>query len=213
MQRFLLVISCVFPLLAADLLAADIDVPRTLKGIEDHYNRAQTLSLSFVETSKIQGRQRTEKGDLFLRKPGRMRWQYTAPAGKLFISDGKFVYSYTPQDNRAEKMKMKETDDMRAPLAFLLGRLEFNKDFREFRSHPEDGGIYITAIPKSDKLPYTEVSFLAGPDFVIRKLEVKGQDNSLLQFVFDNEKPNPAIPDTLFRFTPPPGAEYVDSSK
>ncbi len=194
------------------LLAADIDVPRTLKGVEDHYNRAQTLSLSFVEMSKIQGRQRTEKGDLFLRKPGRMRWQYTAPAGKLFISDGKFVYSYTPGDNRAEKMKMKETDDMRAPLAFLLGRLEFNKDFREFRAHAEDGGTYITAIPKSDKLPYTEVSFLAGPDFTIRKLEVKGQDNSLLQFSFENEKQNPPVPDMMFRFTPPAGAEYVDSS-
>ena len=208
MRRFLLLaIWCVFP-----VVAAAIDVPGTLKGIEDHYNRAQTLSLSFVETSKIQGRQRTEKGDLFLRKPGRMRWQYSAPAGKLFISDGKFVYAYTPQDNRAEKMKMKETDDMRAPLAFLLGRLEFNKDFREFRAHSEDGGTYITAIPKSDKLPYTEVSFLAGPDFVIRKLEVKGQDNSLLQFDFANEKQNPPVPDNLFRFAPPAGAEYVDSS-
>src|SRR5258708_742411 len=185
------------------LNAPEIDVPRTLKGIEDRYNRTQTLQLSFTESYKVQGRARVEKGDLFLRKPGRMRWQYTTPAGKLFISDGKFVYSYTPQDNRAEKMKMKETDDMRAPLAFLLGRLEFNKDFREFRAHAEDGGTYITAIPKSDKLPYTEVSFLAGPDFVIRKLEVKGQDNSLLHFSFENEKQNPPVPDTLFRFTPP----------
>ena len=70
----------------------------------------------------------------------------------------------------------------------------------------------VRAIPKSDKLPYTEVSFLAAPDFTIRRLEVKGQDNSLLQFTFENEKQNPPVPDTLFRFTPPPGAEYVDSS-
>ena len=199
-------------LLSSAGFSADIDIAGTLKGIENHYNRAQTLTLSFAETSKQQGRQRVEKGDLFLRKPGRMRWQYTAPAGKLFVSDGKFIYSYTPQDNRAEKMKMKETDDMRAPLAFLLGRLEFNKDFREFRARAEDGGTFITAIPKSDKLPYTEVSFLAAPDFTIRRLEVKGQDNSLLQFTFENEKQNPPVPDTLFRFTPPPGAEYVDSS-
>jgi outer membrane lipoprotein carrier protein len=195
------------------LSAAGIDVPRTLRGIEDRYNRTQTLQLSFTETYKLQGRARVEKGDLFLRKPGRMRWQYTAPAGKLFISDGKFIYSYTPQDNRAEKMKLKETDDMRAPLAFLLGRLDFNKDFREFRAHPEDGGVFITAIPKSDKLPYSEVSFLAGPDFAIRRLEVKGQDNSLLEFTFENEKKDPPVSDALFQFTPPPGAEYVDSSR
>jgi len=141
-----------------------------------------------------------------------MRWQYTAPAGKLFVSDGKFIYSYTPQDNRAEKMKLQETDDMRAPLAFLLGRLDFNKDFREFHAHAEDGGVFITAIPKSDKLPYSEVSFLAAPDFTIRRLEVKGQDNSVLRFTFENEKKDPALQDAMFRFTPPPGAEYVDSS-
>src|SRR6476659_2784724 len=150
------------------LRAADIDVPRTLHGIEDRYNRTQTLQLSFTEGYQQGARTRVEKGELFLRKPGRMRWQYTAPAGKLFVSDGKFIYSYTPQDNRAEKMTLKETEDMRAPLAFLLGRLDFNKDFREFRARPEDGGVFITAIPKSDKLPYSEVSFLTTPDYSIR---------------------------------------------
>jgi outer membrane lipoprotein carrier protein len=203
----------VFGVWSASLLrGADIDVSRTLKGVEDRYNRNQSLQLAFTESYQQQGRARVEKGDLFLRKPGRMRWQYTAPAGKLFVSDGKFIYSYTPQDNRAEKMKLKETEDMRAPLAFLLGRLDFKKDFREFRSHAEDGGVFITAIPKSDKLPYTEVSFLTAPDFSIRRLEVKGQDNSILRFTFENEVKDPAIQDTLFRFTPPPGAEYVDSS-
>jgi outer membrane lipoprotein carrier protein len=198
--------------LIAPARAADFDVARTLKGIEDRYNRAQALQLSFTESYQLRGRQQVEKGELFLRKPGRMRWQYTSPPGKLFISDNKFIYSYTPQDHRAEKMKMKETDDMRAPLAFLLGRLQFSEDFREFRSHPEGDGVFITAIPKSDKLPYTEVSFLAAPDFSIRRLEVKGQDGSLLQFTFENEKKDPPLQDAMFRFTPPPGAEYVDST-
>jgi outer membrane lipoprotein carrier protein len=183
-----------------------------LKGLEDRYNGSQTLQLSFTETYSQRGRARVEKGELYLRKPGKMRWQYTSPAGKLFVSDGKFIYSYAPQDGRAEKMKLKEADDMRAPLAFLLGRLHFADDFREYRSHPEGDGLFITAIPKSDKLPYTEVSFLAMPDSTIRRLEVKVQDNSTLQFVFENEKRNPAISESLFQFSPPPGVEYVDSS-
>jgi len=199
-------------LLFQPLPAATIDVPRILKGVEDRYNQAQTLQLTFSESYRTRGRQRVEKGELFLRKPGRMRWQYTAPAGKLFVSDGKFIYSYTPQDNRAEKMKLKEADDMRAPLAFLLGRLHFSDDFREFRVRPEDGGVFITAIPKSDKLPYTEVSFLAAPDFSIRRLEVKGQDNSVIEFSFENEHKDPSIRDAMFQFAPPPGVEYVDSS-
>jgi outer membrane lipoprotein carrier protein len=203
--------SSVWLLNAASLNAAEIDVPRTLKGIEERYNHAQTLELAFTESYQ-QGRVRVEKGELYLRKPGRMRWQYTVPAGKLFVSDGKFIYSYTPQDNRAEKMKLKETEDMRAPLAFLLGRLDFHRDFREFRAHPENGGVFITAIPKSNDLPYSEVSFLAAPDFSIRRLEVKNQDNSVLKFTFEDEKQNPPLASSLFEFTPPRGAEYVDSS-
>ena len=150
---------------------------------------------------------------MFLRKPGKMRWQYTAPAGKLFVSDGQFLYFYSPEENRAEKMKLKEADDLRAPLAFLLGRLNFNEDFREFHSSPQGGGTLITAIPKSDKLPYSEVSFLATPDYAITHLQVRGQDGSLLDFAFDGEKKNPSVPDAMFKFAPPPGVEWVDSSK
>ena len=200
-------------LLSGGLWAQSDNVTSTLKGIENRYNKAQTLELGFSETYTLKGHKKTEAGTLFLRKPGRMRWQYSAPAGKLYVSDGQFLYSYIPQDNRAEKMKMKETEDLRAPLAFLLGRLNFNEDFREFHSTPQGGGLLITAIPKSDKLPYTEVSFLAAPDFAITHLQVRGQDSSLLEFTFEGEKRNPTVPEAMFKFTPPPGAEFVDSTK
>jgi outer membrane lipoprotein carrier protein len=197
----------------APLQGAGIDVTRMLKGIEDRYNHVQSLELSFTEIYTQQGRKRTERGELFLRKPGRMRWQYSTPAGKLVISDGKFLYSYDPGDNRAEKMKLKETDDLKAPLAFLLGKLNFESDFRNFKVEPDRENVFITAFPKSDKMLYTEVTFLVSPDFVIHYLKVKGQDGSLLEYTFENEKKNPPVPDAMFRFAPPPGVEYVDSSQ
>ena len=63
------------------------------------------------------------------------------------------------------------------------------------RCFSKDGGVFITAIPKSDKLPYDEVSFLVAPDFAIRRLEVKGQDQSVLQFTFENERKGPTLQD------------------
>ena len=188
-------------------------VPEILKGIEDHYNRTQTLEVTFTEKYSGHGRNLVNQGELFLRKPGRMRWQYSSPAGQLFISDGKYIYSYFPSENRAERMPFKETDDMRAPLAFLLGRLNFQSDFREFHTQPDRENIFITAIPKSDKLPYSEVTFLVSPDSVIHWLRVKEQDGSTIEFTFENEKKNPAIPDAMFRFVPAPGVEYSDLSK
>jgi len=190
------------------------DVAKILKAVEEHYNRTQTLQVSFAESFTMQGRKRTEKGELSLRKPGRMRWQYSTPAGKLYVSDGKYIYSYIPSENRAEKINLKETEDMRAPLAFLLGRLNFHDDFRDFRTESDGrGNLFITAIPKSDKLPYTEVTFLVSPDSVIHYLAVKGQEGSVTEFTFENERKNPPLSDALFRFTPPPGAEYLDSTR
>jgi outer membrane lipoprotein carrier protein len=189
------------------------DVTKLLAGIEDRYNHIQTLQVAFSETWTLNGRKRTGSGTLYLRKPGRMRWEYAMPVGRLFISDGEFIYSYSPEENRAEKIKMKSVEDMRAPLAFLLGRLNFHDDFREFHASPQGADVFITALPKSGKLPYTEVSFLTGSGFVIQKLEVKGQDNSVIQYTFDGEKTNTPIPDSMFRFTPPAGVEYVDSSR
>jgi outer membrane lipoprotein carrier protein len=140
-----------------------------------------------------------------------MRWDYTRPAGKLFISDGKNVYLYTARDNRVEKLKLKDTEDMRAPLAFLLGRLDMKKEFRDFELHGADAGMWLDASAKNARVPYEKVEMLIAPDASIRALRVIGRDESLLSFSFHNERLNPPAAEELFHFTVPPGAEVVDS--
>jgi len=206
-------VPCLVVLSVCLARAASPDLPNVLKNIEKRYNGAKTLEVAFVETYRAQGRNRTESGNLFLHKPGRMRWQYTNPAGKLFVSDGKNVYFFSPETNRAEKMKLKETEDMRAPMAFLLGRLDFNKDFGEYRTRPEGSSLSITAVPKSDKMAYREVTFVVAPDSHIERLMVTAQDSSVLDFSFSGEKLNPPINEQTFRFQLPRGAEFVDSSE
>ena len=175
--------------------------------MEDRYNHAQTLQIAFSEAYSSQGKTRKpETGTLFLRKPGRMRWQYTAPAGKLFLSDGKFVYLVVPDSPRVQKMKTKESEDMRVPLAFLLGRLHFEKDFKSFQSRPEGEDLWISADPKSANLPYTKVEFQVTPQNQIRRVRVTGQDMSILDFRFDQEKLNPPLDAKLFQFELPAGS-------
>lgn len=139
-----------------------------------------------------------------------MRWDYTSPQGKLFISDGKYLYLYTPAANRVEKMKMKESEDMRVPLAFLLGKLDFDKEFRNLRSRPEGAGTFITAEPKSDNLPYTRVEFVINPGYRIERVQVTGYDRSVVDFSFGNEVMNPSLASGLFQFRMPAGAELIE---
>ncbi len=183
---------------------------RLLRDVETRYNRAQTLEVQFNEAYTGPGQpRRTEAGMLRLRKPGRMRWDYTQPKGKLFVSDGKWLWLYTPTNNRVEKMKLRESDDMRAPLAFLLGKLNFSKEFRNVQSRSDNGGVLVTAEPKTENLPYTRVEFVVMPSAQIRRVKVTGYDKSVLEFDFQGERLNPPLDSKLFQFRVPPGAEVA----
>lgn len=208
MTRLLLWVS----LAVVPFRAAEVDLNALLKGVEQRYNHAETLQVQFSESYSVQGRARKgESGELTLRKPGRMRWDYSTPPGKLFVSDGKDVYLYTPAANRVEKTKLKASDDMHAPMAFLLGKLNFAKEFRDFEVKPEGADYWITAKAKNDKLPYERVQMLVTPDYEIHRLVINGQDQSILTFQFSQEKLNPLVPESDFKFQTPAGATVVAS--
>lgn len=197
-------------LAVAGQAANDADLGLLLQGVEARYNRAKTLKVVFHESYTASGYPRQgESGDLTLRKPGRMRWDYTTPSGKLFLSDGKDVYLYTPDSHRVERMKFNESDDMRAPLAFLLGKLDFRKEFRDFLVSPQAPYWKIAAKAKSDKMPYEQIEMLIAADYSIQRLVITGQDKSVLTFQFNGEQLNPAVSDAIFKFQLPPGATVV----
>jgi outer membrane lipoprotein carrier protein len=199
--------------LCAGLCAAADPTATLINKVQSRYNDARTLSVDFVEQYGVLGRQRVpEEGTLTLRKEGKMRWDYTRPAGKVFVSDGKNVFLYTAGDKRVEKVPIKDTEDMRAPLAFLLGQLDLKKEFGSFAVQGgEAGGEWLNATAKNQRVPYKNVAMLIASDGAIRKLDVAGRDESRLSFSFSNEKINPPVDDRLFHFTIPAGAEVVDS--
>ncbi len=102
---------------------------------------------------------------------------------------------------------------MRAPLAFLLGRLHFDKEFRNLQARTEGTDTRITGEPKTDSLPYSKVEFVVAPDFHIREVKVVGFDQSILEFAFDQERVNPALDAKLFQFQMPKGAELVEAGQ
>jgi outer membrane lipoprotein carrier protein len=201
-------------LLAVSVFAADAPLNTILKNVEGRYNHAKTLQVLFTEQYTPKGGiQQTESGTLLLRKPGRMRWDYSQPKGKLVISDGNFLYIYTPAENRAQKMKLKDSmaEEMQAPLAFLLGKLNFDKEFKNLQTKPEGSDLRITGQPKDENLPYSAVDFVVSPQSQIRKLRITMPDYTL-EFAFSYEKTDPPLDAKLFAFQLPPGAQWDEAS-
>ncbi len=194
--------------------AADSPLNGVLKDVENRYNRIKTMQVSFSEQYTPVGRpQRTESGTLYLRKPGRMRCEYALPKGKLCVSDGTYLYVYAPPDTHALKIKLKDSlaEDMHAPLAFLLGKLNFDKEFRNLQAHPEGPATRISGEPKNEI--YSSIEFLVAPDRRIQELKITSVDHSILNFTFTNEKQDPPMSDKLFAFQLPPGAQWDEGNQ
>jgi outer membrane lipoprotein carrier protein len=146
---------------------------------------------------------------LYLRKPGQMRWEYSNPAGKLFLTDAKQIYYVSPAARRVEVSPVKGTEDLRAPLAFLLGKLDFGRDFSRYETSRRTGALVIRAFPKSDKSFYEYVEFMPGAEAQLLSVTVQARDGSRMEYVFRNELRNPALNPSLFSFAAPEGYEVV----
>lgn len=192
--------------------AAGADVAAVIRGVEQRYNRAVTLRASFEQKHLAAGRpRRIESGTLILRKPGRMRWEYSQPAGKLFVCDGRWVWLYSPGAQQVERARLKEADDFRAPLAFLLGRLDLRRTFATFELEQQADLMRLSAWPKSNRMPFTRVDFFLTAGFGIRRLVIHQVDVTAMEFTFSGEQLNVQVQDVSFRFQPPPGIPVVEA--
>jgi outer membrane lipoprotein carrier protein len=201
-------------MLGVSALGAEVPLTERLREVENRYNNAKTLQVLFTEQYTPKGSfQRTDSGVILLRKPLRMRWDYSQPKGKLFVCDGKYLWLYNPSENTVEQTPVKESDDMRLPLAFLLGKLHFEKEFRNIKSEAQGFDLKITAEPKSDDLPYSLVEFVVAPDSHIKSVKVTYFNQSVLSYAFDQEKMDPPVNPKAFQFEMPKGAELVKSGQ
>jgi outer membrane lipoprotein carrier protein len=185
-----------------------------IEGVENRYNRLKTLKVEFEESVSYGGRpRRQERGILYLQRPGRMRWDYTAPPGKLFLADGKMFYLYNPNSNQVQQIKPREAADFRAPLAFLLGNLDLRKEFGPrilLRTTSE--GLEMTCQPRSEDEAFSQVVFTLDPQtYSIRRIVIAGADGSTTEFRFRGEELNPRLESRLFVFQAPPGAEILEA--
>ena len=96
--------------------------------VDSHYNQLHSLKAGFTESYEGMGIRRTESGTLLLLKPGRMKWEYSEPAGKLFLLDGRFAWFYSRGDSQVQRISAKELDDLRSPLRFLLGHTQLERE-------------------------------------------------------------------------------------
>ncbi len=211
MARFLHLLAAAV-CLTTSLPGQDASVGDVARSIELHYNRLATFQTDFEQTLQYAGRERArEQGTLYLLRPQRMRWEYQRPEGKLLVGDGRTLEMYNPYTNQARKVRIDESADLRAPLSFLLGRLDFSRQFKDLHFEEIEGRRVLVGDGRTGREAYGRVEFSFEPseDYRLSALKVFGRDESITDFRFWNETTNQQLDPDLFVFQAPAGAEVL----
>ncbi len=180
--------------------------------VDRHYNQLHSLRTHFIESYEGMGMSRTESGTLLLLKPGRMRWDYSSPAGKLFLLDGKYAWFYTRGDPQVQRIAASKLDDLRSPLRFLLGHTQLAKEMDSLALSTAPGGDFtLTGQPKGQEKRLRRVTLTVTEDGSITGIEVEEIDGALTRFMFTDEQTNAPVASGLFQFKPPAGVPVVDA--
>lgn len=204
--------------LTAALLASAssaTDVKTLATAVDEHYNHLHTLQAQFTELYRGSGIERTESGILWLKKPGKMRWEYRSPREKLFVSDGKDVWFYVPADHQARKTAARKLDDIRSPLAFLLGKTKLEKELEALSLAPDippssPENVVLRGVPRALADSVNEILLEIAPDKRIVRIVIDEVDGSVTEYRLSDQLEDETISDSRFQFKPPAGTETID---
>jgi outer membrane lipoprotein carrier protein len=191
------------------------DVKAVASAVDAHYNHLRTLRAEFTEIYRGSGMERTESGTLWLKKPGKMRWEYRSPKEKLFVSDGKDAWFYVPEDRQARKQSAKKLEDVRSPLAFLLGKTKLAKELTGLSLAPDiapsqAGDVMLRGVPQAFADQVSEIVLEITPQNQISRILIQGVDGATTEYRFTDQKEDTEVADSGFSFRPPTGTEIVD---
>jgi outer membrane lipoprotein carrier protein len=191
------------------------DLKDVAAAVDAHYNHLHSLEAQFTELYRGSGIERSESGTLWLKKPGKMRWEYRSPREKLFVSDGRDAWFYVPDDRQARKMAAKKLEDIRSPLAFLLGKTKLEKELQGLSLAPDvtplaQGNVVFRGVPTAYADQISEIMLEVTPEHRMARIVISQVDGATTEYRFTDQKEDVPLADGRFQFKPPAGTETVD---
>jgi outer membrane lipoprotein carrier protein len=185
--------------------------------LQRKYDTIKDFSASFTQTYEggVLKRKAVESGTVYVKKPGLMRWEYTSPQKKLFVSDGRTIFMYFPEDKQVMKNPVPEEDQATSAVMFLMGKGDLTRDFKVRHGEGGTEDTYVLRLdPHTRQAEYDWLQIVADRKTLqIRSLTAGDAQGGRSSFAFTNFKENPGLADKLFQFTIPRGTEVISSGK
>jgi outer membrane lipoprotein carrier protein len=196
--------------------AAGDEVGEIVAAVQRYYDGAKDLHARFEQQlTTAMGTKKRAAGELWLKKPGRMRWDYSKPEKKLMVADGQTLWVYEPEDQQAFKQELRGTN-LPESVAFLLGEGKLKDQF-EITPQKEPpaglaqpGEIVLHLIPKHASSAYKSLLFVVDPKSgMVNGTVVYDQQGGESRLRFSQVESNKGVEEAKFKFTPPTGTRIL----
>ena len=204
---------------AREVSTPDVRPPATdvAGALQRKYDTVKDFSASFTQTYEggVLRRKSTESGTVFVKKPGKMRWEYAGPEKKLFVSDGKTMFLYFPNEKQVMKNEVPGQDQATSAVLFLMGKGDILRDFNiSWAEGGSDTTYRLRLDPKTRQAEYDRLEITADRETLrIVGLMAADAQGGRSSFTFSNFKENVGLADKMFQFTIPRGTEVISSGK
>ena len=182
--------------------------------LEGYLNDIATFEANFEQSliSESNGLQEISKGDFFLSRPGKFRWNYSQPYEQSIIADGKKIWIY---DKDLAQVTVRKMDKILAdsPALLLSNEVEISEQFvvtKMPNSSETKGQKWFMLKPKDQDKQYADIR-LAFEKANLKVMELRDNFGQLTRIIFSDLKRNQNIDQKLFNFIPPAGVDVLDA--
>lgn len=217
MRRVALALTVLLSALSSATAAQQRSAPEVAAALQAKYDKIRDFSADFTQQyeSGVLKRKLTEQGKVQVKKPGKMRWDYTAPEKKVFVSDGAQIYLWVPADNQVTTSAVPRQDEATTAVLFLVGKGNLTRDFNvTFAPNAPAGTHALRLEPKLPERDYDWLELVVDKQSLqIRSLKAADRQGGQSTFSFSNFKENAGLNDSTFAFKIPRGADVVTTDK
>lgn len=185
---------------------------RVVARLQARYDETDGFRADFVQevTSATLGRTLTSRGQVFFKKPGRMRWEFVEPRQTL-VADGSALWLYQPSEQQVVKTPFQHAFSSQTPVSFLTGVGRLEEDFFVLPQGetPEVYQLRLTSKQAAEAIGLLDIE-VSKDTFDILQALITDPLGNTTRVYFMNIEREVEMDDGLFRFVLPPGIDLVE---
>ena len=200
------VLACCLPVRAAETSPAMDEVVRS---IESRYGALTDLTAKITQKNflKSVGKTQTFDGIVLIRKPGKLRIEYSN--GQTITIDGKDAWFYSKKSEQAIRRTFRDFEQANIPVAFLLGAGHIREDFTVTAPDPDKPRM-LELLPKKPGAAMKKLRLQADGAGRITQLVIHDKSGNTSDLAFSGVAEDTGLADSIFQFKVPKGTEVIE---